>query len=277
MTLASRWWLPVAAVLVAAVPLEAQPPQARPTERPRIIIGASGGAQPNKDTFGTSSRFTLFAEEGDFEADYEVGGGTVRDGGGSVFLWRNIAAGVSVSRVSSTDTAGLDARLPHPFFFDQPRTLSGTAGGLLREEVVTHLHGAYIVPIEDWVMLSVFGGPSFFNVKQDLVWQTRHREVAFPFDAVAFEGANIGRSTATKVGVHAGIDASFFVLPKLGLGESEWLRRIGFGVLIRYSRAELDVTSLEIRDERGTRTVAFEGPALQLGGMHAAAGVRVRF
>jgi len=246
--------------LTAVIALVCSQASAQGLEEYRFFLSGSAGiAQPNTDAFSNPITFTLFAEAGNFEADYVLDSGPVYDGGVTVRLWRNLGAGVNVSKSRTTDTAAIEASLPHPFFFGQHRQLTGTAPGLRHEEVAVHLHGAFIW-MRGWAVISGFGGPTFFNFKQDLVQSIRHAEVGFPFDAVTFIGHGATRVSESKVGFHAGADAAFY------LASSGVWEHVGVGALVRYSRAEVDVSA-----GRG------DSVTLELGGLQFAGGIRVRF
>lgn len=256
MRLVLRCSLPV----IGLIALVSSPAAGQTVTDYRVFLSGSAGiAQPNSDAFSNPINFTLFAETGNFDADYVLDSGPVYDGGVTVRLWRNLGAGVNVSKSRTTDTAAIEASLPHPFFFGQHRRLTGTAPGLRHEELAVHLHGAFIW-MRDWVVISGFGGPTFFNFKQDLVQSIRHAEVGFPFDAVRFVGHGATRVSESKVGFHAGADAAFYVA-----SSGAW-QHIGVGALVRYSRAEVDVSA-----GRG------DSVTLDLGGLHFVGGVRLRF
>jgi len=252
----------IAAALVAA-PMLVLPAGAQPAPPARVLLSGNGGVRTTTDSFGDSIVFDLFAEKGDFKADYEVAAGAVFDGGGIVRLWRNVGAGVSVSVFDSTDAARIAARIPHPFFFDQPRAVTGLADGLLRREIAVHVQGAYLVQVRDWVTIAGFAGPTFFSVNQDLVQTVRHIETGFPFDAAAFGGHRSVQASESSVGVNLGVDASFFPFPRLGV---RTLERVGVGFLFRYSLGDVEVSA-----GRGDQAT------LDLGGAQFTGGVRIRF
>ena len=69
----------------------------------------------------------------------------------------------------STNSASISGSIPHPIFFDQPRTVSSTLDGLEHTEHVVHLQAYYFVPVARKMDVGVFIGPSFFSVRQDYV------------------------------------------------------------------------------------------------------------
>ena len=67
--------------------------------------------------------------------------------------------------------------------------MTGTAAGD-HEETAVHLEFAYIVPIGKKMSAVIFGGPSFFTVKQSVVTAVQRNET-YPFDEVTFTGATV--------------------------------------------------------------------------------------
>mgnify|MGYP002834189931 CR=1 FL=1 len=238
--------------------------QGRPMER--ITARIDAGWRPASRTFVGTTTFSAFSELGKFEADYEIAQGVVVDGGISFLLWRNLAVGLDVSAYSSINPARLNTELPHPFFFDLPRTTSGVAGGLRREELGVHLRALWVTQFSDWLVVSFSGGPSLINARQDLVSAVQHREVGFPFGDIIFEGHSRTTQSENAVGANAGIDVDAYVLHRLPfLSGIETMRQVGLGVLIRYVWGSAD---LQVGDSPVD---------VDLGGLQVTTGIRFRF
>ena len=62
----------------------------------------------------------------------------------------------------------ISGTVPHPFFFNRARAISGVTSGA-RQEMAVHVDAMWVVPIRPKMTLAVFGGPSFYNVKQTVV------------------------------------------------------------------------------------------------------------
>lgn len=247
---AVRLGMPVMVIMaVMAAPVTAQ----------TGFFNANGGYQATTTDFADTVDFTLFAEDGDFIADYQVAAAPLFDVSGGVMLGRFAAVGVGVSRFRTQDDAAVTARLPHPLFFDQDRIVSGTASSLTREELAIDLQAIWILPIARHFDLSLFGGPTFFTVEQDLVTSVSNTET-FPFDTTTFDAATAERQSQSGIGFNVGVDFTYFVQPA-GAGA-----RVGFGTLVRFSRASIDFAS----EDGGTVKV-------DAGGIHVAAGLRLRF
>ena len=162
---------------------------AAPVTAQTLFINANGGYQATTTDFTDTVDFTLYAEDGGFTALYQVAAGPLFDVSGGVMLARHVAIGIGVSRFRTRDDAAVTALLPHPLFFDRDRNVSGTASSLTREEIALDVQAIWILPITRHFDLSLFGGPTFFTVKQDLVTSVSNTET-FPFDTTTFDAAN---------------------------------------------------------------------------------------
>ena len=247
-------------IVAAAVRLAllGMPVMAAPVTAQSVFINANGGHHKTTD-FADTVDFTLFAEDGDFMADYQVGAVPLFDVSGGAMLGRFAAVGVGISRFRTQDNAAVTARLPHPLFFDRDRTVSGTASSLTREEITIDLQAAWILPIARHFDLSLFGGPTFFIVEQDLVTSVSNTET-FPFDTTTFDAATAERQSQSGTGFNVGVDFTYF-LQAAGSGA-----RVGLGTLVRFSRASIDFAS------KDGDTIAVEAGGLYIGG-----GLRLRF
>lgn len=258
--LGSLLWV-IAGALVTAPVTTAQP---APSER--IIARLDSGWRPASRTFADTRVFTAHLEQGQFAADYELKDGGVIDGGISVLLWRNLAVGFDMSSFRTVHDARVDSELPHPFFFDLPRTTNGRAGGLERREVGFHLSAMWISQITDWLAVSAFAGPSIIAATQDLVSAVQHTEVGFPFDQIIFSGHTVTSQKETTRGLNGGIEINSFFLHRLPfLRNFEVMEGIGVGLLVRYVR--------------GTVILPVDNDPIEvdLGGLQITSGIRLRF
>jgi hypothetical protein len=217
-------------------------------------VGFNGATQATATTFTDNVGFIEFHEDADFDADYAVGTGAVFDGGAGVRLANGIGFGVAVSRFERLDPVSLDARIPHPFFFDRPRSLAGSEPDLTRLETAVHVEVRWFQSVSDTVELAVFGGPTLFNVRQDLVSAIGY-DHAYPYDEASLASATTAAASASTIGFHAGADVGFF-----------FSETVGLGALIRYSGGSVDLPG------EGEGTVAID-----TGGFHVGGGLRLRF
>ncbi len=252
--------------LIAGLLVVAPEATAQPAPSDRIVARLDAGWRPASRTFASARVFTTNLELGQFKTDYEIKGGGVFDSGISFRLWRNLAVGLDVSRFRSVHDGGITSDLPHPFFFDLPRTTSGSVGGLVREEFDIHIRALWMVQIVEGLVVSVSVGPSLINAQQDIVTSVEHIELGFPFSEIEFVGHNATRQSTTTAGYNGGIDVDAFFLHRIPfLRNLSALEHVGLGLLIRYVRGSVN---LEVEDQR---------IELDLGGLQITSGLRVRF
>ena len=217
-------------------------------------VGFNGATQATATTFTENVGFIEFHEDADFNADYAVGTGTVFDGGAGVRLANGLGFGVAVSRFEKLDPASIDARIPHPFFFDRPRSFTGSEPDLTRLETAVHVEVRWFESVGDTVELAVFGGPTLFNVRQDLLNAIAY-DHDYPYNEASLASATRTAASASTFGFHAGADIGFF-----------FSEVVGVGALIRYSGGSVDLPG------EGENMVPVD-----VGGFHVGGGLRLRF
>jgi hypothetical protein len=250
------WPVFLVGVLLAGVATaEAQSPPATGARRPanRVRITLNGGAQTTRTAFTETRTFEAYQEEGTIRLDRNIPTGPVYGAGLSVRLWRGIAIGIDGSFFEDTGAGQVTARVPHPYYFDQHRVVSGDADGIDRREIAGHPYLALIVPIGRSIELTVSGGPSVFALEQVLATQVSYAQ-QYPYDAATFQGVTTERVRDTVLGYNAAVDLTW-----------RFARHAGIGALVRFSRGEKDV--------RGTG----EPVPIRTGGLHAGGGLRLVF
>ena len=246
----------LAAALSVIMPGAAVPALAQ-TEAPRGALSINGGLQMGASDFADSVSFdsALFGpEQGSFDTQYPGADDALFDVGGSVRVWRNLAVGATVSWLTRETDAGVTAQLPHPFWFDRPRSISGTATGLARTETAVHVQAQWVIPVSRSVAVTLFGGPTWFSATQDLVANVTY-EQSYPFDEASFMGARADEQSKSAIGAHAGADVAYY-----------FSERIGVGGMFRFSRGSVEFDTAD-------------GDTLEndVGGAHVAGGLRIRF
>ena len=231
-------------------------PAAAQTSPGRLWVGVSGGVQGTSngfaDAFDVTSQFAD-PEPATGTADYPVKTGALVDGRVHVRLWKGLAAGVAFTHYAHRGDASITARVPHPFQFNQFRTVEGSTS-TRRGENGTHVQVAYMVPIGERLRLTGFAGPSWLSVEQTFVTDVQYSQT-FPFDTAAFSSATTRRSSARAAGFNAGADVAWM-----------FTRRVGVGGLVQYSAAQIK------EDVAANRTITVDA-----GGIQTAVGVRLIF
>jgi len=233
--------------LLIAFPAPARAQSGGWRDRGYVTIG--GWYQPVGTTFNNEIQPVIDVEAADIDTEYDTGSTGGFDVGGGVRVWRNLAIGAQVSRFSKSGSASVDARIPHPLFFRQPRTVTGDAGALAHDETAVHVRLLWMVPIRERLQLGLSGGPSWFDVKQDLVTTVTVTQT-YPFDSATFASATSARQTGSHAGFNAAADLSYILRPHVG---------VGLEVGVSRARVPLDNVTVDA------------------GGLHIGGGLRFRF
>jgi hypothetical protein len=220
---------------------------------PRALLSVNGGYQATSNDFRDGVVFRDNTEEGRFDTEYDVSSGPTFDVSGSRQIRRWLGVGGGVSRFSRSAPAALTASVPHPFFFNRPRSVNGNISGLGREELALHFQLRAVVPVRR-LQVSLFGGPSWFRVKQGMVTSITYTE-EYPYDQALFRDEETTIETEAALGFNAGVDTAFF-----------FTRQAGIGVLVQYAGATVNLHSAGA----GWREV-------KAGGIQTGAGLRLRF
>lgn len=195
----------------------AAPTKPKPIPHDRGIAFVDVTYQPGTADFTDHRGFTVNRETASLTADYEVKAGAGLDGGAFVRLWRRFGVGLSVSSIVRDSKAAVAGSYPHPFFFNQPRTGAFDTDTLDRAEVGLHPSLAWIAPASKKLRFTVFAGPSFFTITQTVV-DTPTLTDAYPYDTITLAPGTTKDLDESAVGVHAGVDATWYFTSRLGAG-----------------------------------------------------------
>ena len=231
----------VAALLAACVPtvLSAQTPtpsQTKPATRTqspypapaKYFVHLHGGAQAGSQDMSRTTDFTLYDEAARFESDQESGGGGLIDIGGAARLYRNYGVGISYAQFGSSGDAAFSGSLPHPLFYDQPRSFSGSAAVEHKERAV-HVQALWFIPFTDKVDFTVGLGPSFFTAEQGFARSFEFGETPPDFSSVTIDTVEVVTAKESGVGFNLGGSMTYAINP-----------RIGASAMMRYSRGSLN-------------------------------------
>jgi hypothetical protein len=252
--------LGAAVLLGTVVAARAQAPTrsrgpARALDHVRFMIDA--GEQASSTAISETQTFQQNQEQGTFTLTRTIGKRAFYDGGVAFHIISGLHAGVSFSYFKDPGPGAVTAQVPHPFFFNQLRTTSGTAGGIDRKETAVHIQISWTARAAGGIEFTAFGGPSIFQTEQGLATKlnlTPANEV-YPYDTLKFPGVTTQSVKDSVNGYNAGADMTW----KLG-------KTFGLGVLIRYSHGQKNFTPT------GGQAVN-----LETGGLHAGGGLRVVF
>jgi hypothetical protein len=220
----------------------------------RMFVGFGGSYQATSSEFQDGGTFAANAEHARFDTDYAVSRGPGFDFTAGAFVTSRMAVAVSASRFVQSTPATLSGSVPHPFFFERGRSVAAELGQLQREELGVHLQARGIVAAGRRAEVGVFGGPSIFRVRQDMVTGFGYGET-YPYDDVTFRSAETTEGSATRPGFNVGTDVTMFLTRQLGLGAT-----------VQFARGSVNLPSGSGDEQRVT-----------VGGLRAGGGLRVRF
>jgi hypothetical protein len=228
---------------------------ARAQDHLRLMINA--GQQVSSAPLKETETFQQYLEQGTLTLNRTFPKRLFYDGGVAIHIISGLHAGASFSFLNDPGSGTVTAQAPHPLFFNQPRTTSGTASLIDRKETAVHIQLSWTVRAAGGIELTAFAGPSIFQTEQSLVTKlnlTLANEV-YPFDTLSFPGVSTETVKDNVNGYNAGVDMTW----RLG-------KTFGLGVLLRYSHGQKNFTPT------GGQAVKIE-----TGGLHAGGGLRVIF
>ena len=220
----------------------------------RFTIGVSGGVQQASEDLSDHFSFPKNVETETVDVKYPMKPSALIDLGIGVRIWKSLGVGVAVSASSGKGDANVTASVPHPFFFNQPRIVTGTETGIAHSETGVHLQLQYLVPATGRVHFVLEGGPTWMYVDHEVVTDVTVTE-SYPYDTAAFGGAVTKSTNASALGFNAGVDVSWM-----------FVESVGVGGMIRYTRADVDLKAIE------GRTLS-----MKAGGVQGGVGIRVIF
>lgn len=215
-------------------------------------VSVNGLFQSGASSFSDSYTFSQYQEKASVTTSYPLKNSSGFEAGGGVRVWRNLAVAIGVSSFSQTMSGTLTGTIPHPFFFNTNRGVSGTVDSLQHQETAVTIQAAWVIPVGRKMLLTVAGGPVFFSVKQSLVQNIAFSET-YPYDTATFTSATTSQSSVSAKGVAVGADVAYY-----------FTRNIGVGGTVNFARA----------------SVALPGPggdvSIDAGGVRVGGGLRIR-
>jgi hypothetical protein len=222
-----------------------------------VNFGLAFAAEEN---YSVVAERIISQERARFEVDYSFPTGANFDFGGGVMITRNFGLGISFNGTAHVDSATVRATIPHPTRFNAfDSDEAETPDDLMKVEGVAHIQAVYATMSSgEGFRARLFGGPSFFQVRQDTIDDIRYSQVfqiLGPANEVTITSAPFSEAEADAWGFHAGADFSTF-----------FTRVVGVGGLVRYSYATVDLVDL------GGTVVE-----VKAGGFQVAGGLRLKF
>lgn len=223
----------------------------------RVFASVSFGAETGSTDVASSRAFTIYAEPATVSSATTFDSDSILDFQVGARVFGNFGVSVAYHTQSSSSTADVSGSIPHPIFFDRPRSFAESIDGIDRDEYATHLQVGYMVPFNDKLDMYVYGGPSFFRVSQEVVDDVTVAEQGAPFTNVVVQPSFAVRKKSAT-GYNVGVDLSYMFY-------STDTVRLGLGAFARMTGAKADITV-------GESTVETD-----LGGFQFGIGARFRF
>lgn len=221
----------------------------------KAFVDINGLYQAHSQELTQQGTFSLYDEQGTFDAKYGVDNGGVWDFGFGYRVWRDLSVGLGMSQFQKKGSASVTGSVPHPLFFGRPRssTKDLTTNHKSRAIYLQAIWN-YRLPDIEKLNLSLMIGPTHLRVTQELATGATISEVGAPYSSVNVNPAVVGRTKST-IGVLVGADISYSFHPNAGAG-----------LLLRYIGGNVEVPGLN------NEKLKVDAAGFQVGG-----GVRLRF
>lgn len=220
--------------------------QTAPAAAEKLFVNVSAGGQLTTVVGKGAASTSVYNQTALAATSREVSGGPLFDVTFGVPVRGRFAVGGTVSLRTAKSDAALSASVPHPLFFDAPRSVTTTIAGMKHQETWLGVLAAYALSSSDRGSITVMAGPMVVAVKHDSVTGI----------AVA-EGASVASPTVTAT--IGSISKSFWGYTIGADARVMMGKRVGVGAFIRYTAAPGNITGVE---------------SVTLGGLQAGAGIR---
>jgi hypothetical protein len=225
----------------------------------RAYINIGFGVESGKTDMTDSKTFSKYEETGTLTSTSSFTSGSLFDVSVGARIWKNLSVGVGYHQETDSQDGQLTGTVPHPLFFNQPRTIAPpvTVPALQRKESAEHLMFGWMVPVNAKMDVSIFAGPSFFRLEQQVVSDALIVEKGSPYTEVVVDPTVVTRKKSVT-GYNAGADISYLFWQNDSV-------RLGGGIFLRYTAA--DTTVHMMTTDQPTK----------VGGFQFGFGGRVRF
>ncbi len=146
--------------------------------------------------------FPVYVEEASYtpnwerEASVSVGMGYMRN------IVSYFSLGVAYQALNTNATERFTAQVPHPFYFNRPRSVEGEQTDLSYKEQALHIPIGF-TKVSDRFVISITGGPSYFLTETEVVNDLNLSE-SYPYESVALGSVETKTYKEGVVGFNAG-------------------------------------------------------------------------
>jgi hypothetical protein len=210
----------------------------------KLLLG--GGYQLGSEAFDQTLSFDQYLESATIATAYEADKAPGLDVGIQWNAFKSVGFSLGAT-LYNRDLAGtFNASFPHPLFFDEPRTATGTISGKMKE-TAGHLNVVFFGKSGS-LDLSAWAGVSLFKVDAELLRTVEYSQ-AYPYDTVTVTNAPLASADDTPIGFNVGASVDY-----------RFSKSIGFGVQGRFARAKAKLAA------GGSPEVEVDAGGLQVGG-----------
>lgn len=192
----------------------------------KVFIGVNVGAQTRSSTLSKDFSLPVYRETATSTTTATVGRGAIFDVSAGYRFMPQIGVAVGYSSFGTTGSVQGTASVPNPTFFNRPAAVTITPVDAKRSERTVYLVLVGFLPVGEKTDLSLFVGPSFTKVNQDLIYDFG----VTPGTQSVLSPVRTEAGTAT--GINIGGDLSYQFMPQ-----------VGAGLFLRYLGGSVDLTS----------------------------------
>jgi hypothetical protein len=200
----------------------------------KVFVSVNAGGQAQAHEFDATVTTPVYGQTATASTTGAIDGGPIFDLNAEYRFMKNIGVGAGFSTFGKTgDLSGI-ASVPHPTFFNRHAEVTIPTQGAKRSERSVYLTFVGSYEVSEEIDFTAYIGPSFLHVEQDVV-----NGLAVP---AGTQEADITteRQSGDAVGVIAGIDVSYYLTNRFGIG--------GF---MRYNGGSVDLPAVENLDAGG--------------------------
>lgn len=209
------------------------------------VDGAYYQAHQDEQTFSLTT--TIAREIAAAAAVYpKLGSNPALDLSGGVGLVAGLGVAVHFDAQNYTSTVGLGVSIPSPYFFNTPGVAGApTASTLERKERALDISALYLLPTPSAWAIRIFGGPTYFSLKNQMVNGITYNQIAsplLPINIVTIRSYTSQEVSGSSLGFHVGGDVGFFFTRHVGIGGGARLNRGQVTVTDPLSTKEADLS-----------------------------------
>jgi opacity protein-like surface antigen len=223
----------------------------------RVFMNIGFGVESGSNDAADTKTYTLYDETATVSSSTHWTSGSFFGGGVDFRVFKGFTVGVGYHQETNTTESAITGSIPHPIFFNQPRAINTTEGGLYRRENATHLTFGYVLAINPKLDVLVTAGPSFFRLSEDIVSEVEIVERGGTYTEVLVV-PTVTTQKRSVTGYNVGADVTYMLWQNDSV-------RLGAGGFVRYTGATTDVRLLANDVET------------KVGGIQFGFGGRVRF